>query len=101
MQALGCLCMLDDYDIEVHQLDDIIITQNELYDEDDITVDEHQLVMEIEHIDEVEADIYDELLVESLVIELVLSLVQIDEQKLDILEIDMQEYHQYNNLFFI
>lgn len=81
--------MLDDYDIEVHQLDDIVITQNEQYDEDDIMVDEHFELMVIELIDDDEVDIYDELQLESLAVEQLVFHHHLDEQKLDILVIDV------------
>ena len=80
--------MLDDYDIEVRLLDDIVLTQNEQYDEDDIMDDELLLVMVMVLIDDDEVDIYDEFLIELLVRVMCRFQVQIDEVKLDIAVID-------------
>lgn len=97
MLVLGYLCMLDDYDIEVHQLDDIVTTQKEQFDEDDIIDDELLLVMATEHFDDEVVDIYDELQNESLVVEQLASHHHLDEQKLDILVIDVSELEVFNS----
>lgn len=91
--------MLDDYDIEVRLLDDIVLTQNEQYDEDDIMDDELLLVMVMVLIDDDEVDIYDEFLIELLVRVMCRFQVQIDEVKLDIAVIDA--YRQILSLFFL